>query len=602
MMKDGDYQLAFDHYKALLVTEPNNTLYNYKAGVCILDSDIDIKGKAIRYLEKIKDAEDAPKDVLLQLGRAYHQAYKFQKAIIVLHEYIDQNLRDEYAQEAACRYIEMCTVAIDMIQHPLAVKIENMGEYVNSEDPDYYAFVVEDESFLLYTTRRTKGNAGYEMVDGYESAEIFIIKDKRGKWGKAKTIGGMVGSTFDEDIVGMSNDGTVIFIYLNTWEISGDLTITTKKGRQFQRPKLLGPGVNSIYEETTATISNDKQTIYFSSDRPGGYGGFDLYYSKRLPTGDFGEATNMGPNFNGPYDELFPDFSSNEKRFYFCSDGYQTMGDFDIFYCDFDEITKSWQKPKNIGYPINTPDNDYQISFSENGRTGYISALRKEGFGHIDIYRATFLDVEERQSVVVGNLYAMATIDYNNYITFRYYEKDGVKKRFTTDYIPDNSWTFLSEKQKIIKPGIQHKVMLTFEKDGVSKKYPLSKAPKNDPSYTFTNISILEIPIKGYKPPSGSRPKQTTVPIKSAYIEVKQVNSEILVGNYTPNKKTGRYVAIMHPGRYEILIEAKGYKPYKQIINVLGKSSFKEIISKDFELEPTEPLPPVPYTELPQKK
>ena len=601
MMKDGDYQLAFDHYKTLLVTEPNNTQYNYKAGICILDSDIDIKGKAMRYLEKIKDAEDAPKDILLQLGRAYHQAYKFRKAIVVLHDYIELNPRDEYAQEIACRYIEMCNVAIDMIQHPLSVEIENMGEYVNSIDPDYYVFVAEDESALFYTTRRAKGNAGYEMVDGYESAEIFMIKDKRGKWGRAKTIGGMVGSAYDEDIVGMSNDGTVLFIYLNTWEISGDLSMTTKKGRQFQRPKLLGAGVNSIYTETTATISNDKQTIYFSSDRPGGYGGFDLYYSKRLPTGEFGEATNMGPNFNGPYDEMFPNFSSDEKKFYFCSDGYQTMGDFDIFYCNFDEVTKSWQKPKNIGYPINTPDNDYQISFIKNGRTGYISALRKEGFGHVDIYSVTFLEVEERQSVMVGNLYSMAAIDYNNYVTFRYYEKDGIKKRFTTDYTPDNSWTFVSEKQKIVKPGVQHKVLLTFEKDGLSKKYPLSKAPKNDPSYVFTNISIIELPIKNYKPPSSSRPKETTVPIKIAYIEVVDIASGNLVGSYVPNTKTGRYVAIMQPGKYEILIEAEGYKPYKQMINVLGKSSFKEIISKDFELEPIAPLTPVPYVVLPKK-
>ncbi len=164
------------------------------------------------------------------------------------------------------------------------------------------------------------------------------------------------------------------------------------------------------------------------------------------PPENLAKPLNMGPTINGPYDELFPRFSHDEKTFYFCSDGFHTMGDFDIFYCNFDETTKAWWKPQNIGYPINTPDNDYQISYTGDGRTAYISALRKEGFGHIDIYCVTFLEVEERQSVVTGNLYTMVPIDYNDYITFKYYEKDGVKKRFTNDFLPDDSWTFVAEK------------------------------------------------------------------------------------------------------------------------------------------------------------
>lgn len=602
VMKDGDYQLAFDHFRELLMTEPNNTEYNYKAAECILDSDIDLKSKAVSYLEKIKDNEDAPRDILLQLGRAYHQAYKFEEAIKVLHLYEEQNSRDEWAQEQACRYIEMCTIAIDMVKNPLSVKIENLGDDINSEEPDYYAFVDEEETTLYYTTRRSKGNSGYEMVDGYESAEIFMSKEKRGEWGKAKTIGGLVGSTFDEDIVGLSNDGEVLFIYLNTWEISGDLSMATKRGRQFQKPVHLGPNINSPAMETTATISRDQETIYFSSDRNGGYGGFDLYMAKRLPDGTFGLPINMGPNFNGPYDELFPHFSSDEKTFYFSSDGYQTMGDFDIFYCKWNGLTKSWGEPKNMGYPINTPDNDYQISFSQDGRTGYMSALRSEGFGHLDIYKVTFLDVEEKQSVITGKLYTMVPVDYNNYVNYYYYKKGDITRRFTDDFMPpDDSWEKVNEKRDILKPGMHLKIMLTYEKDGESKKFSLDKAPKDDPIYVFKDISVLEVPIKNYVPPKpSSMPAETEVLIKKAYIEINDKNSGTLFGTYVPSKTTGKFVAILPPGKYEILIETEGYKPYKEVFNVKGMGSFKDLMKREILLEADGEVSPVHYSDMPK--
>lgn len=134
--------------------------------------------------------------------------------------------------------------------------------------------------------------------------------------------------------------------------------------------------------------------------------------------------------------------------------------------------------------------------------------------------------------------------------------------------------------------------MLTFEKNGDSKCFPVSKAPKDDYGYMFTNISIIETPSKNYKPPNKSR-------LKEARIEVNGLSSGEFIGRYKSNSTTGRYVAIVRPGRHEILVEAEGYSPFKKIVRVLGKSSYKEVIKKDLSLEPNKEPAPIPYVELP---
>lgn len=598
--KMGDYRIAFQEYEKLALSEPGNVEYHYKAGECILKGTFAIKSNAIPFLDQASILEGAPDDVLLLLAEAYHMDYQFDKAIETATKLIE-NTQIEVLKLLAARRIEMVNNARVLIKNPMSVKIENLGPNVNSEYPDYYAFVQEDEEYLLYSTRRIKGNGGYIMEDGYKSADIFMVKEKHGKWHKTKTIGGILTSIYDEEIIGMSADGSTVFVNLDTYEISGEIKMATKKGRSFKPAVLLGGDI-SLPEsvEVTACISKDKETIYFCSNRPGGEGGFDIYRSKLLPDGTWGIAVNLGPEVNTKYDEYFPTLQDNEKTLYFASKGHNSMGGFDIFKSELDAETNSWTKPINFGSPVNTVDDDFQISFTKDKRTGYITSLRPEGIGNLDIYSVTFNEVEEKQTVFTGNLFVKVPIDYNNYQVFDWYEVNGVLKRVMTEVKPrpSDGWIFVRSEKKIVKQGMKYKASVVMDIDGVEKRLSFSKAPMDNETYKLVDAKTNLVPIEKYKPPSKSRAKTTKVIIKEAKMDIADPRENGLVGSYIPSIKSGKYVMIIPEGKYKLMIYAPGYKVVTTPLHVLGKGSFKSQIAKDFELESTIELVPIHYKDL----
>jgi hypothetical protein len=593
----GDFRIAFAEYKKLLEIDPNNVNYQYLAGECILRGTFIAKSNAIPYLKTASELEKPPIDVLYLLGQAYLLNYQFDDALKTTKKFLETN-QNEQLKKLAERQIEMIEHAKKMVKSPLNVSIENLGPNVNSPEPDYYAFVHENEDFLIFSTRREKGNSGYLMEDGYKSGDIFIVNEKRGEWTKARAFGGGLTSIYDEEVVGMSPDGEVIFINLDTYEITGQIMVSYKSGKQYGKPELLLGGINTDFMEATACISSDKNTIYFSSDRVGGYGGFDIYKSVKLPNGEWGEAINLGPEINTEYDEYFPNISYDGMTLYFSSEGHESMGGFDIFSAQFDYSKNSWSKPKNIGYPINSTDDDFHISFTKDKKRGYITALREDGIGDLDIYCVTFHDIEENQTAVIGNLTADVDIDYNNYQTFHYYEVDGVTKRIPAEINKDRvNWNYTKTEKTIVKPGMQYKYSFIMEKDNEEQRFSYDKAPLDDLSYAIKDVKIVMVPIEGYKTPPKNLPKQTSVPIQNAYLEVFDSNQK-LVGKYLANPHTGKYIVILPPGKYDMTIEADGFKKTETKLNILDKGSFKNEITKDYKLEPLAPLAPIHFSNL----
>ena len=186
---------------------------------------------------------------------------------------------------------------------------------------------------------------------------------------------------------------------------SDELYISTVSGKKqtLPQPTLLdGPVNKRAYFELEACITEDENMLIISSDRPGGFGGCDLYSINKLPDGKWGEPVNLGSKVNTKYDENFPMFDEKTNMLYFSSQGHTGMGGYDIFKTKFNTGSSTFGVPINIGYPINTPDDNMQISLAKNKRDAYISAYRKEGFGDLDIYKVTFNDVEESLSVIKG--------------------------------------------------------------------------------------------------------------------------------------------------------------------------------------------------------
>ena len=264
---------------------------------------------------------------------------------------------------------------------------ENLGKNINTEFADYFGFVPSDESFIVFNSKRSE--AKQRNPDGNYNSSIYISKVKDGVFQKAKPMAPPINTTSgDAEVIGLSANGDVMLIYYNDFNGSDDIYISLgDKNNNFKKPEPLPDNINSPKgTEIAASITADGGTIYFASYRSGGTGGTDIYVCKKLPTGVWGPAQNLGADINTNMNEDFPNISPDGKTLYFSSSGHTSMGGYDIFKAEWDEPSQKWVNVKNMGYPISSTDDDYNFRISKSGRFGYISSTRDKGFGDIDIY------------------------------------------------------------------------------------------------------------------------------------------------------------------------------------------------------------------------
>ncbi|MEW6467549.1 MAG: hypothetical protein AB1458_01420 [Bacteroidota bacterium] len=401
-----NYTDALEDYLSLLEKDPKSEKYNFRVAVCYLNTEIS-KAKAVPYLEIVTRMSKYDPDAMYLLGRAYHFAYRFDDAIKCYQQYkltgkgTPENLKDVDQQ------IQYCFNAKELMKFPLNVTFENLGKDVNSEYADYFSFVPADESFLVLSTRRPE--TGMEKnEDGTYPASIFMSKASHAVFQKAKSLGEPINTNKgDAEVIGLSAKGDIMLIYYKNFKGDDDIYISyADKNGNFKKAERLPDNINSAKgAEIAASLSSDGNTIFFASYRPGGLGGTDLYVCKKLPNGTWGPAVNLGPQINTPLNEDFPNISPDGKTLYFSSSGHTSMGGYDIFRAEWDESSQTFVNPKNIGYPINTPEDNYNFRISATGRYGYVAAcLPDKGIGDLDIYRVTFNDVEPQYTVVRGNI------------------------------------------------------------------------------------------------------------------------------------------------------------------------------------------------------
>ncbi len=408
-LKNRNYSAAIHVYDKLIKEVPGNSDYLHKAGICYLKTNID-KPKAIPYLEKAVKIEKVDNEAFYDLGLAYQFDYRFDEAIKYYEKYKVLLSGKDNEIKKADRQIETCYNGKELIKFPVDVNFENLGPEINTEYPDYYPFIAPDETNLIFTTRR-KGTPAVMEFDGFYSSDIYISYALNGKFEKAKSIGSSVNSSYDEQVVGISGDGNQLFVYVDNIKEFGDIYLSEKKSSgKYTKPVKLGESVNSKSLETSGTISYDGNILFFASDKPGGFGGRDIYMTKKLPNGEWALPQNLGENVNSSYNEDFPNILSDGKTLYFASEGHMGIGGYDIFHSEWDEESNTWSKPKNAGYPINTPEDNHMITFTENGKHGYTSAYRKGGMGDLDIYRVTFNEVESQQTVIKGIISSFDTL------------------------------------------------------------------------------------------------------------------------------------------------------------------------------------------------
>lgn len=402
MLDIKNYQEAVRQFTALLGQEPENVTYKFKLGKSYIHSYID-KRKGLELLKKIGELNEKPDGFQEQLAIAYFKNYEFDTAKEIFLQL--QNQADDSEEEKKYKdWVEQAQRSKKMSEEPVWVKFENLGKNVNSESPDYLPVTEPDESSIYFTTRREGVVGNLFDYGGYRTADIYVVKHKRNKYSRSRSVGNP--NTYgNEQTAGRSENGNYMVYNINSEDHFNDLFVSEKGRRSYMPPKVFdSEEVNQKTNEMGGTLTNDGETFYFCSDRDGGQGGFDLYLVRRLPNGKWGLPKNIGPPINTSGDEMYPNLMDDGKTLYFASNGHPGMGGMDLFKSKRDEGSGNWMEIENLGHPVNTPDDDLNISFAANKRYAYMAAKRDDSYGDLDIYRLTFLNEKDDFTLLSGRI------------------------------------------------------------------------------------------------------------------------------------------------------------------------------------------------------
>ncbi len=387
---DGALPILEEAYE----NEQNNPELNYQFGVVLVMLKHEIR--AIKPLESAKAANYSNPDLEYYLGVAYHVNHKFDKAEASLNKFKanagEPSEETSFKIQDANRRIEMCKNGKELIKTPEKVIIKNLGPKINTKYPEYTPVISADEYTLLFISRHENTTGGQKDKDNnnHFMEDIYIsTKETDTTWSAPKHVSTAINTEDHEGVAGLSPDGQKMFIYksVKSTHKSGDLYYSLLKGNEWSKPISMGPNVNSPDFEPSISVTSDEKMIFFTSNRKGGFGGTDIYVSKLLPTGVYGPARNLGSKINTKYDEDAPFIHADGKTLYFSSQGHNSMGGYDIFYCTINPETGDIiTEPSNIGYPINTADDDIFFVWSADGKRAYFSSEREGGYGDKDIY------------------------------------------------------------------------------------------------------------------------------------------------------------------------------------------------------------------------
>ena len=399
---EGDiFAESIDFYERFLYENPNDGDFNYKMGFALLNT----KGRekeSIKYFKKAKDIFNKPKTLnryvesSFQLGRAYRASYLFIAALeelADLHSVVEKN-PDVLA--VIDREIFKCESGKRLFENRIKFEITNLGDSINSEFQDHSPVISADESILIFTSRRPNGWDEEIDEDGNYNEDIFISEKIDGQWTKAKGIKN-INTKNHEATCGLSVDGQTLLIYKA--DDYGSIYQSSLENGEWTTPVKLGSNINTEDRETSASLSADGKFLFFTSDRPGGFGGLDIYVSEKLKNGMWGPPRNLGKGINTKYNEEGPYIHPDGKTLYFSSKGHENLGGYDIFKSEKTQFG-TWTPAENIGYPINTVGDDVFYMPTADGQHAYYSSRRSPDASDNDIFLIT-LDSVKRSDITV---------------------------------------------------------------------------------------------------------------------------------------------------------------------------------------------------------
>jgi outer membrane protein OmpA-like peptidoglycan-associated protein len=273
---------------------------------------------------------------------------------------------------------------------------------VNTEFSEHSPVISSDDNYLLFTSRSAGGAPqGAKASDGEYFEDIFESRRISGdEWEQPRSIAGNLKSTGHDASIQLFDNDTKMLLYRSV--NNGDIMYSERQADgSWGEAKSIGSNINTSDFESDAFITPDNQTLYFSTSHYSEDGDLDIYVSQRQRNGEWGKPRSMGSAINTKFDDDSP-YLASDGTLYFASRGHSSMGGYDIFAAKYDSVAKRWGRPENLGYPVNTPDDDTYYRLSPDGSYAYLSSYRIGGYGEKDIYTINYI----RTARVTGHVYA----------------------------------------------------------------------------------------------------------------------------------------------------------------------------------------------------
>jgi outer membrane protein OmpA-like peptidoglycan-associated protein len=388
----GSYIPAKDLYMKAHQYNSENPELNYKLGVCCLYCGD--RMDAVNCLRKA--FEKKPKispDITFLLARAYHMSLDFDKAIDFYYEY-RKSLGPAEAvakYDVIDKYIAECKTGKVLVVDPKRVIISDLGDSINSIYDDYSSVLAGHDSVMYFTSRRPSGHkAKKNPFDQKYYEDIYVSTFSNGVWSDAAAVSKKVDGKNNDAVVGISNDNTKLLVYRGE-EKGGDIYVSELKKGQWKSPVEWNGRFSSDESESSVYFTASGDTVYFiSANKDITMGGRDLVVSYRNAKGKWTKPANLSSILNTKYDEEGLYLTPDGNTLYFSSKGHNTMGGFDVFK-SMKREDGSWTEAENLGYPVNSPDDELFYKMTGDGKTAYISTQREGGLGGKDIYKLIFL-------------------------------------------------------------------------------------------------------------------------------------------------------------------------------------------------------------------
>lgn len=606
LMYEGFHYQAEMVIEKLITFQPENPNYNYRKGFLLLEMKKDYKS-AIPYLEKsitktkkIFDAFStneafAPIDAHYHLGKCYHMDGQIDKAEQQYKLFIDNSNQNSELIQLAQLGLMQCYNARNEMKNTKKVTLDNLGNSVNSSSDEYGSVISLDGSSLYYTSKRPWENNETEVYrdirQGLLPEDIYVSQtDKNGTWSNGNRLD-FCQAQNNEASIGVSVNERYIYIYQDSTG-SGDIYYSDLYSQTFEKiSNFETPKINSEFWETHVMTSQDGNSIFFASDRPGGFGGLDIYVMTKTD-GNWSNPVNMGSNINSSFDEDSPFISANGKTLYFASNGPSSIGGYDILLTNKNS-DGSWTAAQNAGYPFNSLNDDIYFSSTIDGKRGFLTSSRPNGLGGTDIY-----EINNEQFGNTSNFNLLGKIrnangselpkdfavnmelkctDCDNSEPILLFPKlsDGI---FMAALEPCKNYElyYYSSASKKILYQTNFKTSCTLNEELIEKEVTL-----DDKIPSITPVMIYKINGLVADASSGEKLSNATITVKLNTGEVLENVTSSINGSFNLNflngKKLGEKISS------QITVSANGY--LTKVINVDQKLGIDEIITLNFNLD-----------------